>query len=305
MRKYWNLLWRSLVIALVYTISSTLIGGIVMRGVEGLPAPANPSLLLTTTLASGFLIGLAMGPLASLIHASRWRSVAIWATVLFLNLASVILEGYFFAPELMPLTMVPRAGVMHLLTSLVTATAIGFLFPPRQPATPRAERTSRSALSWAWRLAVSAAAYLLFYYSFGAINYVLVTGPYYETHPSLAVPPAEIVIRVEAVRAVVIILSIIPLIAALRVSKRKAVVACGSVLFVIGGLLPLLMQAGMLPPLLLVASGAEIFFQNFLTGAVAARLLGRFPAPAPQAATTTGTLKVVSPGPKAKEDREH
>jgi len=47
------------------------------------------------------------------------------------------------------------------------------------------------------------------------------------------------------------------------------------ILFVIGGIAPLLLQIGNLSPVLLAASGVEIFFRNFLTGVVVVILLGR------------------------------
>jgi hypothetical protein len=61
---------------------------------------------------------------------------------------------------------------------------------------------------------------------------------------------------------------------ALPIPRKRLVFVCGTLLFVIGGIIPLSMQAGMLPTSMLVASGIEIFFQNFLTGAVAAVVLG-------------------------------
>jgi hypothetical protein len=39
--------------------------------------------------------------------------------------------------------------------------------------------SSRTWYSWAWRLCVSAASYVLFYWIYGALNYLLVTRPYY------------------------------------------------------------------------------------------------------------------------------
>lgn len=260
-------------VAVVYTLASTLIGGLVMQGVEGLTPPANPSLLLTTTFLSGFLIGVTLGPLAAQLHASRLRSVIIYTTVLFLNMASVVIEGHFYAPALMPLTIVPRVVVLHAVSTLLTGITIAFLFPAHQPTI--VEKSRYSALSWSGRIVLSAASYLLFYYAFGALNYVLVTGPYYESHPSLAVPAAATVLTVASIRSVIIILSILPLILSLHTTRKGLALWCGLVLFVIGGVLPLLMQAGMLPPVLLIASAVEIFFQNFLTGVVAALLLGR------------------------------
>lgn len=274
MRKSLNVLWRSLLIALVYTGATTLIGGLVMRPAGILPAPANPILLLATTFISGILISATLGPMASQVYASRRRSVAIWTTLVFLNIGSVVLEGYFFSPGLLPPAIIPRILVLYALSALTTALSIAFLFPATRPAPGSAWQVKRSPQAWMARFFLSAAAYLLFYYGFGAINYALVTGPYYETHPALAVPERSTLLMVESIRAVIMISSVLPLILALRTSRRALAVRCGLALFVIGGILPLLMQAGSLPPAVLVASGVEIFFQNFLTGVAAALLLG-------------------------------
>jgi hypothetical protein len=48
----------------------------------------------------------------------------------------------------------------------------------------------------------------------------------------------------------------------------------GWLLFAIGGIVPLVLQISSLPLLLLAASAVEIFCQNFLTGMVAAGLMG-------------------------------
>ena len=281
MRKFWTILWRSLVIALIYTAASALIGGLVMQGMDAPRAgQATPALLLATTFISGFLLAAVLGLVAPLVTASRARAVAIWATLIFLNMASVIIEGYFFAPGLLPGVLVPRVLVLQALSSIIAAIALAFFFP--SPSDSQPQRAQRTPLGWVGRFAASAAAYLLFYYFFGAINYALVTGPYYETHGGLAVPPAQTVIAVASARSVIIILALLPLILSLNTSRKRAALLCGFLLFTIGGLLPLLTQTAAMPPLLLVASGVEIFFQNFLTGVVAALLLTRPAATRPQ-----------------------
>ncbi len=79
---------------------------------------------------------------------------------------------------------------------------------------------------------------------------------------------------VESIRAPLIVLSVLPLVLTVRTTRRRLVVICGIILFVIGGVVPLLHQVNILPLFLLVASAWEIFFQNFLTGVVVAILLG-------------------------------
>lgn len=297
MRKCVTLTGRSIVVALVYTLSNTVIGGLVMRGTQSMKAlPAHSLLLLATTLLSGFLIGGTLGSLAARAHGPRSRSLFNWGTVLFLNMVSVVIEGAFFAPGLLPADVVPRVVVLHFFTALFTAAAISFLFPSRRAAVYTSPK--RSPLSWTGRLALSTVSYLAFYYGFGALNYALVTGPYYAAHPGLAVPPAGTIVLFASARAVLIVLSITPLLLSLQASCRRAMVSSGTTLFVVGGVVPLLMQAGALPPVLLVASAVEIFFQNFLTGAVAAALLGLYTRPLTQSAVALPAVRLAPEVPK-------
>lgn len=275
MRKFWTILWRSLAVALLYTAASAGTGGLIMRSTAGMTTTATPAHLLATTFLSGLLLAIALGPVARLITAPRLRTMAVLANLVFLNMASVIIEGYFFAPGLLPGALVPRVLLLQALTSAIAAIAIVLFFPAPAASTHQPERPERSPGSWAGRFVASAAAYLLFYYFFGAINYALVTGPYYESHGGLAVPPPGTVLAVEAVRSVLIIFSVLPLILSLNAPPKRAALRCGFLLFIVGGLLPLLTQTAAMPPLLLVASGVEIFFQNFLAGAVAGLLLQR------------------------------
>jgi hypothetical protein len=60
----------------------------------------------------------------------------------------------------------------------------------------------------------------------------------------------------------------------MRGTRRQLMVKTGFLLFAIGGIVPLIWQVSSLPLFLLAASAVEIFFQNFLTGMVSARLMG-------------------------------
>jgi hypothetical protein len=70
------------------------------------------------------------------------------------------------------------------------------------------------------------------------------------------------------------VFSVLPLVLTIRTTRRRLAIMCGVILFVIGGVIPLLQQVNTLPLFLLVASAWEIFFQNFLTGVVVAILMG-------------------------------
>jgi hypothetical protein len=74
--------------------------------------------------------------------------------------------------------------------------------------------------------------------------------------------------------APLIVLSVLPLLLGVRWSPPRRMIVVGLLLFVIGGIVPLLEQVNTLPIFLLVASGWEIFFKNMSTGLVAGWLLG-------------------------------
>ncbi len=262
-----DIAWRILIIATGYMLAATIAGRLLGRN----PQWAGVGI----SLLSGILIGATLGPVAARTQGSRWRHLTVWGSALFLNALSVAIEGAFFAPRLNPMVVTPAPWIAFLLfQSLATAGLIAWLFGKNaDSATPNPQR-KRAWYSWAWRFVVSAFSYLLFYFIFGAVNYALVTKPYYETHASgLVVPAPQTVFMAEMARAPLIILSILPLILTFKTKKPLLALLCGIILFVIGGVIPLLLNTA-LPDLLRFASAIEIFFQNFLTGVAAALLLG-------------------------------
>ena len=285
---------RVLVVALGYTL--TLVAAGVVLGAVGLLSAdtavttTDVSSALLWTFVASLAIGATLGLAARHIAAAATAPVLVWGTLLFANLAAVAIEGKFFAPELVP--NLPAALLQQLLPCLVTAWLIHRLFAPRQEAAPIAEtrfaetrfRIHRPWYSWLWRFGLSAFSYLAAYFVFGAINFALVTGPYYQAQGiPLDVPAPQIVLMAELVRAPLIVLSVLPFLLMAPMPRRRLVIWSGMLLFIIGGVVPLTWQIGSLPLPLLLASGVEIFCQNFATGAVAAWLLAA-PSPAPMMA---------------------
>ncbi len=276
LRDVGNISWRILIVAAGYVLTSMIAGPLLGRQLE-LAA-------LGISLLSGLLIAVTLAPIAARLSTTHFRHWAIWGSALFLNALSLGIEGAFFAPTLSPMLSMPLVWTAYLLLqSLATAGLIAWLFGQNAGSLIPSSPHNRAWYSWSWRFLVSAFSYLLFYFIFGAVNYALVTRPYYAAHVSgLTVPPPQIVLMAEMVRAPLIVLSIVPLILLWTGKKSMLAVACGLILFVIGGVVPLLLNTA-LPDLLRFASAIEIFFQNFLTGVVAVALLGFGAAKAPQA----------------------
>jgi hypothetical protein len=267
---------RSALVGAGYLLAMLLIGTLINIMIP--PAAATgrsgSSLLLLLLFLSGFLLALFLGPVAMNMPASRGRHFAVWASVIFFNMGSVAIEGAFFAPELVPMPL-PILFVQQLLASLAAAVLITRLFAAVGAARPiRAILSERSRFSWLVRFLVSSFSYLLFYFIFGAVNYNLITQPYYAAHAGgLLVPDPGVVLAVEMVRAPLIVLSVLLLVFSFPAPSRRLMLLTGGMLFWVGGLVPLMLQVGTLPLFLLLASAVEIFLQNSLTGVVAGKLL--------------------------------
>jgi hypothetical protein len=191
------------------------------------------------------------------------------------NLGSVAFEGAYFAPDLVT-TPIPVLLAQQLLATAGAALMITMLFAPSGFSFSWSDALrTRPWYSWLWRFIVSSFSYLMFYFIFGGLNYSLVTKPYYENHAGgLTVPAPEIVFVLETIRGLLIVFSVLLFLLTVRGTRRQLMVKTGWLLFAIGGIIPLMWQINALPLFLLFASGIEIFFQNFLTGVVAARLMG-------------------------------
>lgn len=274
MNRLFGIFWRSLIVGLVYAATPSLSGRLLPLVGLHLPAAGGSQVGLLWLFVGGAIAGLFLGPMAASLPALGTSHILIWASVVFFNLASVMVEGRFFAPQLVAGSL-PGLLLQQLLAALAAAWAITALFASKATTSP-AGPSKRSWFSWAWRFVVSALSYLVFYFIFGALNYALVTKPYYETHAGgLTAPAPQVVLMAELIRAPLIVLSVLPFLLKVHADKKRLAVQTGLILFAVGGLLPLTLQVTSLPLFLLAASAVEILLQNFSTGLVTGRLLGR------------------------------
>jgi len=282
-------LLRAATVAVVYATARSIARVVAVAYGE---APLDqPILTYALELAAGILVGLSLGITARLLGGPMGRRVAALTSVIFLSLLAVMIEGAAFAPALQPPATVPPGAALQLTVAFLTAFTITRLFatpPPLTRALPELPRRTR--VSWLWRYIASALTYVVLYFVAGAVNYTLVTGPFYESHVSgLVVPAPEIVLGVAVLEGMFFPLAVLPLLYALPRSRRERAVIAGSALFVLGGLVPLLVTSA-LPIGLRVASLVEIFFQKFPTGVVSALLLGPTAAPGTLRLTSTAAL---------------
>lgn len=269
-RTFFNFLGRVVTVGVVYTATLIVVGSGLAPFTQEAFRGNDPPTLLWTFIGS-LIMALAVGLVAEELSASRTRHLLIWTTLLFGNVASVIIEGAIFNPDLLP--DVPLLLVQQFLACVVTADVVYYFFAPTNMVKP--ERAHHHWLGWLGRFAAASLAYIVFYYAFGAINYSLMTQPYYTPQINgLTIPEPHIVLLAQLIRGPIVILSLLPLLLTLHTLPHRLLVITGMLLFVVGGVVPWLWQINQLPTVLFLASGLEIFAQFFATGAVAAWLLG-------------------------------
>lgn len=275
LQHFWKFSWRSILVALGYLTGLILAGMIgAMLGGKLSSAGANGTSGFAKLFVGSLLLGVFLGPFASRLALSGGQHFILWGSLILFNLGSLMIEGAYFAPDMVSIP-IPMLVAQQLLATAGAALIITRVFTtPGQSAPWSSALHTRSWCSWICRFIASAMSYLVFYFVIGGLNYRLVTKPYYESHAGgLTVPAPGIVFIVESIRGLMIVFSVFLFLLSARGTRRQLMVSTGWLLFAIGGIIPLILQIGTLPLFLLVASALEIFFQNFLTGVVAARLM--------------------------------
>jgi len=277
-----GVLWRCLVVGLGYTLA-TMIGGMVAGGL-GLPLPEmagrmNPAQALLTTFLAGGVIGLTLGPLSTrLTLPTAQRAGLLFFVIFLLNSLLSVIEALFF-------TTTPAAEYLYtLVTSAIghagLAVLLSLLFRPTSVEggllTALRETLSRRRwTSWAWRFGLAGLLYLPAYFFFGMLIYPFVR-VYYED-PSLglnlAVPGFEVILPLEVARGLLFVLTVFPLIAVLRCSRRSLALWLAMVIAVLGAVAPML-QAAWFPLTMRVVHGLEITADSIVQAFIIAWLLG-------------------------------
>jgi hypothetical protein len=271
----WRFSWRSMLISLGYLTGLFLAGMIGAMLGETLSIEVNNIFSFAKLFVASLLLGVFLGPFASRLTLSRGQHFILWGSLILFNIGSVAIEGAYFAPDLVSIPILMLVAQQLLATAGAALVITRVFTTSEQSASWSSALRTRSWYSWIWRFLASAMSYLVFYFVIGGLNYQLVTKPYYESHAGgLTVPAPQIVFIVESIRSLMIVFSVFLFLLSVRGTRRHLMISTGWLLFAIGGIIPLIFQIGTLPLFLLVASGLEIFFQNFLTGVVAARLMG-------------------------------
>jgi hypothetical protein len=243
---------------------------------------------LVITFAAAGTGGFAWWWLAGILFAAAFVPVArfgprgvpaqfgvIVPVFLIVTLACTWSEALIFLPEFQQHVTVRdfvAAAVMYAIFAAVLA-ALAVLLNLRQAERPRAEL--RPARTLVPLVLVCGLAYAFYYLVFGSITYQFFTKQY---NPHAA----ELVARVgvwfwpiQIARGVVMTLAVLPVIRTLRLSRWQTAIAVGVLIWVTGGLAPLVQPNIGMGPRQRFAHVIEILTQNASLGITAGLLLLR------------------------------
>ena len=138
----------------------------------------------------------------------------------------------------------------QLILNLVLAISIGYLFTPtliyaRLVTEVKSYFSQRSGKDWLWRFVLAALLYFPIYYFFGWV-FSPITVPYYnrpELGLGLVIPSFEVWIPVEIGRGLIYALTMVPLLAVLRMPRWRLGLWMGLILAIVGAVVPQLINA--------------------------------------------------------------
>lgn len=224
-------------------------------------------LLSGIVMASAFVPVAMFGPCRPL---ARFAVIAL--VLLIVSEFCTLTEAYFFIPSYRPQALRDFAGgtVMYLITAVWLALLASLLKLNRQ-----SEHTvqHRGTLGTIVMLLAAGFAYLLCYLVFGGITYQFFTKVYYPD-PSQLVGNLGVWFWVmEWGRGVLMTLAVLPVIHTLRMSRMQSAIVVGMLIWITGGLAPLIPPNPMMVTAQRMIHIVEILTQNAPLGIIAVLLL--------------------------------
>jgi len=274
--------WRSLLASAGFIVALAL-GGM-LASVLGLPASdmaskLDMSQLLVGMFVGGILISVTVGALATKLAVPQVARVSIlFSLLLILNSVLNVLESLFFT------TLAHEGQLAGIVTQavgyLALAVLLAWLFPSDEMPRPlrivvRETWEQRSSLAWLGRLVLAGLLYIPTYWTFGMLIAPIVL-PYYNNPAlglGLVVPEPGTILALEAMRGLLFVLAVFPVVLVWRDSRLSLAVWLGLTIAVLAGIAPMV-QGTFLPVLLRLVHGAEITVDSLVHGLLIAWLLG-------------------------------
>ena len=274
-----GIIWRSLVVGVIYVLVSMVTSSVGALMVEmPIVVEVDPAIILFSMFVGGLLLAPVMGLFSTKLDLPRAQRIGVLFLILY-TFAHLI-----NAPEILLYTTYPLAFqayflIDQLIVNLVVAILIGVLFPPAQvgaglAAAVKGYSAQREGKDWLWRFALAAVLFFPIYYFFGLV-FSPITVPYYnrpELGLGLVIPSLGVVIPVAIGRGLWYALTVVPLLAVLRMPKWRLGLWMGLVLAVVGAVVPQVINVAWPLPLRL-GHGVEMVCDSFAQGLMMAWLL--------------------------------
>lgn len=262
-RLFWVL--KVVLFACLYTLSK--FASLTIPSLSNFPLYLIGGLLLAITLA--FII-------PHFRYKSSVRFLIMWLVLFIIGFFSNAIEAVFFTALISNFALSTLIGI---LVSGILAFFAVMLFPPvdkktSYPAEVKLYFQQRSPASWAWRIIVASLAYLPVYFFFGMIIGPFVLPYYKDPALHLSIPAFTTIIPLEIIRGFLYVLALLPLIAGLKLRPVWLIVTLAVLLYVPGGLVPLITNS-VWPIQLRIYHGLEILGDCIVYGVILRYLLSR------------------------------
>jgi hypothetical protein len=200
----------------------------------------------------------------------QWCTISLALVVI--ALVCTISEAIVFIPERKAQYITAFAGgtVLYLLAS-TAMTLLAKVLKLREDGGPLV--TNRSIAMAIPMVLLAAVSYLVYYEVFGAITYEFFTKGYYPHAAEQVAAMGPWFFAYQIGRGLVMTLGVLPVIYTLRLPRWQAAVAVGLLVWMVGGLGPLLTPSTMMSGAQRSIHVIEIFTQNFSLGVTATLLL--------------------------------
>jgi hypothetical protein len=224
---------------------------------------------------SGIVLAAAFLPVARFGPRGVLRQFGVIVPVLLVvTLLCTWSEALIFLPQAMPdpWGALTGATVMYVIAAIVLGSLAARLRITR-PGERAVEL--RPPLAAAFMVVISGVVYALAYLVFGAITYFFFTRAYYPDAVETAQRLGLWLWAIQIGRGVLMTLAVLPAIATLRLPRWPAALAIGVLIWVAGGLAPLIPPSGIMDATQRTIHVVEILTQNFTLGVAAVLLLRR------------------------------
>jgi hypothetical protein len=222
---------------------------------------------------SGIVLAAAFLPIARFGPRGALRQFGVIAPVLLIvTLLCTWSEALIFLPGAIPdpWRAAAGAGVMYVVFALVLA-SLGARLRLVRPEGEAVER--RPPLAAALMVVISGVVYALAYLAFGAITYFFFTRAFYPEAVATAERLGLWLWVIQIGRGMLMTLAVLPAIYTLHLGRWRAALATGALIWVAGGLAPLIPPSDFMSATQRMIHVVEILTQNATLGVTAALLL--------------------------------